>query len=207
MTHWEPLAEELRAWAGEGRSPRLWLRDDDVTRPSPALDRYLALLDRHAIPAVLAAIPAAVTPALAERLAGERRITIAQHGFSHRNHAPPDEKKCELAITGRRCRDGGVEPGPGRLLALFGSRAMALLVPPWNRISPTIARLSVDTVAEAISVYGNGLAGVPVPVINTHVDLIDWKGGRVCRPEPLLVEALARALVASRKDSGTPAAF
>jgi peptidoglycan/xylan/chitin deacetylase (PgdA/CDA1 family) len=199
------LADELRAWAEEGRSPRLWLRDDDVTEPTPALDRYLALLNRHAVPAVLAAIPAVATPALAERLAHEPRIAIAQHGFAHRNHAPAGEKKCELGD--HRPSETVLDElrrGRARLKALFGPRAIDLLVPPWNRISPTIAKRCVGTIAAAISVYGQGLAGVTVPVINTHVDLIDWRGGRVCRPLPELAEGLTAALAASRRGAGAP---
>ena len=43
MTGWADLDAELDRWKAAGRAATLWWRDDDATRPTPALDRLLAL--------------------------------------------------------------------------------------------------------------------------------------------------------------------
>jgi len=55
---WKPLLTELDRWKKAGITSRLWLRDDDATEPSPALDRFAELTGEFRIPAVLAIIPA-----------------------------------------------------------------------------------------------------------------------------------------------------
>ena len=100
MTRWPALRDELDTWAEAGRTATLWWRDDDAVEPTPALDRLLALAARHEIPLALAVIPARASTALARRIAGSGpRIAPLQHGYAHRNHAPPSEKKAELPRT------------------------------------------------------------------------------------------------------------
>src|SRR5215470_17845292 len=93
---WQPLHAELACWAETGRIADFWLRDDDAVEPTAALDRLLALAARHAIPVVLAVIPASAQRTLAKRLQAEDKVAIAVHGWAHRNHAPENEKKQEL---------------------------------------------------------------------------------------------------------------
>ena len=93
---WRPLSAELDRWKRAGRVAELWLRDDDAVQPTAALDRLLDLTARHAIPALLAVIPAHAGEPLAARLAPEPGIAVAVHGWAHENHAPDGEKKQEL---------------------------------------------------------------------------------------------------------------
>jgi len=55
-----------------------------------------------------------------------------------------------------------------------------VLVPPWNRIDPALRERLADCGIGGLSTYGprpaRELDGVVV--VNTHVDIIDWHGGR-----------------------------
>src|SRR5216684_8019215 len=63
---WLDLERELDAWRAAGRSATLWWRDDDAVRPTPALDRLLAIA--AGVPLALAVIPGPTGAPLAERL-------------------------------------------------------------------------------------------------------------------------------------------
>ena len=134
---WDRLERELDAWAAERRQATLWWRDDDAVAATPSLDRLLRLSERHGIPVALAVIPALAEQGLADALAQVGPVTVLQHGFAHRNHAPPGMRALEcggapplgqVAAELRRGRD--------RLALLFGARFLPVLVPPWNRIDP-----------------------------------------------------------------------
>ncbi|NNG02535.1 MAG: hypothetical protein HKM95_00340 [Inquilinus sp.] len=176
---WAALTGELDAWAAAGRRATFWWRDDDAVEPGPALDRLLALSAKHAAPLALAVIPAGSGAALSERLCGEPpQVSVLQHGWAHRSHAPATEKKQEL---------GGHRPvaavldeldtGRGRLETLFGSRFRPVLVPPWNRIAPAIALRIGEAGLAGLSTFGPRSAGADA-TLNTHVDIVDWRGSR-----------------------------
>jgi hypothetical protein len=80
---------------------------------------------------------------------------------------------------------------------LFGDNALAVLVPPWNRIDGSLVAKLPDIGFAALSVFGRMMHG-EIPTVNAHVDLIDWHGGRGCLDHGLLVAWLARELAASR---------
>lgn len=203
MTGWDALARELDGWLAAGRAAALWWRDDDAARPSPALDRLLALAGDRALPIALAVVPAAAEPGLAERLAGQRGLAVLQHGYAHRNHAPAGEKKAELGPhRPLACCLAELAEGRRRLESLFGASGdglLPVLVPPWNRIDPAlVARLGSLGFA-GLSTYGPEPEPPPegLAIVNAHVDPIDWRGGRGFLGEAptlaLLVAALGRA--------------
>ncbi len=204
MTDWSPFHRELEAWARAGLQARLWLRDDDVTDATPALDRFLALGARHAIPIVFAAVPLGVKERLAVALCDCPHVTVAQHGYAHVNHAPAGAKKCEL---------GDDRPliavlselawGRDRLNAVFGHQAIPLLVPPWNRISDAVAHAAVPSVGTAISSYRGALVESGLPVVNTHVDIMNWQTRTGHEPQVLVAE-LCDALRQQRTGKGGP---
>ena len=135
----ERLLDTLDSFMSRGVAADLWLRDDDATEPSPALDRLLALSDRYAVPMTLAVIPEPTGDALARRLDNADKIDVAVHGWAHRNHARPEEKKRELGL--HRPKDtvlGELRAGFEKLQTLYPSRFVPVLVPPWNRIDPEI---------------------------------------------------------------------
>lgn len=200
---WQPLQAELELWQQAGRVAELWLRDDDAVEPTAALDRLLALTGSHAVPMTLAVIPALAQTALAERVGSELGLTVAVHGWAHANHAPDDEKKQEL----------GRHRAPAEVLAeladamaiieaLFGQRALPVLVPPWNRIDAALLPSLAGIGFAALSVFGRAKPA-PIRVVNTHVDLIDWHAGRKCKDHGALAGELAAELRWRRETGST----
>jgi peptidoglycan/xylan/chitin deacetylase (PgdA/CDA1 family) len=199
---WQPLYAELDRWKQAGRVADLWLRDDDAVQPTAALDRLLDLAGRHAIPALLAVIPAHAGEPLAARLALEPGIAVAVHGWAHENHAPDGEKKQELGphraaaiVLGELSR---AKAGIDRL---FAAQAAPVLVPPWNRIDGALLPSLRDIGFAALSVFGTAKPGA-LPIINTHVDIIDWHGGRGGKDHGGLVQELAGEL-RRRREAGS----
>jgi peptidoglycan/xylan/chitin deacetylase (PgdA/CDA1 family) len=188
---WQALHAELACWAEANRIADFWMRDDDAVEPTAALDRLFALCASHAIPVTLAVIAAAAQKSLAERLQAAEQATVAVHGWAHDNHAPANEKKQELGPhRPEQLVLAELAEAKARIDRLFGDRALPLLVPPWNRIHkallPALGRLGFA----AVSVYGRAKPA-PIHTVNTHVDPIDWHGGRGCRDIDALIGELA----------------
>jgi len=194
---WAPLRDELARWAKADRRPTFWLRDDDAVEPTLPLDRLLALIDRFHVPLVLASIPAHATQALADRLAGDQLVSVAVHGWSHENHAPPAKKKHELGLHRPESKVlADLRNGSDRIRQLFGAQAIPLLVPPWNRIDAALLPALPALGFRALSVYGPPQPA-PLPMINSTVDIMDWHGTRGCLPTPVLVTMIVTQLRAA----------
>ncbi|AGS24668.1 polysaccharide deacetylase family protein [Rhizobium etli] len=194
-TSWEPLYRELDRWQAAGRTARFWLRDDDAVEPTPDLDTLLELTGESAVPLTLAVIPALTGEALAARLARDAGITVAVHGWSHTNHAGPERKKQELGAE--RPADvvlAELREGLRLLERLHPDRFQPILVPPWNRIDAALISALPGLGFAALSVYGRARPGGPLPLLNTHVDIIDWQGTRGGRSEAELVAELVAEL-------------
>jgi peptidoglycan/xylan/chitin deacetylase (PgdA/CDA1 family) len=174
---WAALERELDAWAEAGRKATLWWRDDDATLPCAAFDRLLEV--RSGLPLAIAVIPARTNGRLADRLAREAGVSVIQHGFSHRNHAPPGAKKCEFpGSRPTRTSIARLAHGRRRLARLFGGRFAPVLAPPWNRIDPAVARAIGAAGLYAVSGFGTGVPFIAGRQINAHLDPIDWRGTR-----------------------------
>ncbi|HSX75868.1 MAG TPA: polysaccharide deacetylase family protein [Shinella sp.] len=194
-----PLVEEIARRAATGRPLRLWLRDDDAVEPTAALDTLLALTERHAVPVLLAVIPAFTGAALAARLADAPLACVAVHGWAHENHAGAGEKNQELGAH-RPVDTVLAELGRGfeHLSALHAGRFVPMLVPPWNRIAPAVVDGLPALGFKALSVFGPEKPA-PLAVVNTHVDIIDWRGTRGARPAEAVIADLVR--VSKAQDS------
>ncbi len=187
MTGWEALDEELSHWRAEGRTATFWWRDDDAARDTPELRRLLELAAELEIPLALAVIPARADRTLAAALNGISGIDILQHGYSHANHAGDGDRKSELGSA----RPAAVvscelDRGRRRLDELFGDRWLRVLVPPWNRIAENVAASLPGLGYGGLSGFGARATRNQVPElvrINTHVDIIDWRGSRGFRGE------------------------
>ncbi len=192
---WAALAREVDAWRAAGREAALWWRDDDAAAPSPALSRLLAL--RPGCPLGLAVIPAGAREALAAGLSGP--VDVLVHGFAHANHALAGERKSEYPAG--RVAPGELRAGRERLEAIFGGRALPVFVPPWNRMGADAAAALPAAGYEAVSGYRGRPEG-PLPRLDTHVDLIDWRGGRRFAGDEAVLGALVDALAARRRARG-----
>lgn len=180
MADWGALEGELDAWSEAGLTATLWWRDDDAVAATPALDRLIATA--AGLPLGLAVIPAGAQDGLARLVDGLPTVAVLQHGFSHANNASAQKKKCEFP-AGRDLALGlnELRRGRERLAALFGGRARPLLVPPWNRIDPALAARLPGIGIAALSTYGrrrDSTGARNLLMVNTHVDIIDWHGGR-----------------------------
>ncbi|WP_374634894.1 polysaccharide deacetylase family protein [Paracoccus sp. (in: a-proteobacteria)] len=184
-----------------GRSLRFWLRDDDATRPGPALAHLLTLCAGRDAPATLAVIPAYVQADLAPALPAGTRVAL--HGWAHENHAPPGEKKQELGAH----RPAGqvlaqLAQGHRHLRALFPGHLIDLLVPPWNRIAPDVIAGLPGIGIRALSAFGKVTAAT-LPVLNPDIDPVDWHGTRSLRDPDRLWHELTQAALRDI-DTGRP---
>ncbi|MBA8821921.1 polysaccharide deacetylase [Ochrobactrum sp. P6BS-III] len=191
---WQPLKSELDRWHKAGKVADFWLRDDDAVFPTPALARLLELSARHAVPVALAVIPEHTGQSLAEYLDDWPLATVVVHGWSHTNFAGEHEKKQELGEH----RPIGVvaaelKSGLERLEALHAGRFAPVLVPPWNRIAPSLVGALAGLGFHSLSVFGPEKLG-PLPMINTHVDLMDWHGTRGARDHVALIDDVVHRL-------------
>jgi hypothetical protein len=208
MSTWADLSDEAARWADAGRRAELWWRDDDAADVGPALERLLAIHRDTGAPLALAVVPATATQALADRLVGEPGVDLLQHGYAHVNHAAAgDNKKIELGSERPAMLVLG-ELGTGwmALERLFGARPLPVLVPPWNRIAPALVPTLPEIGFAGLSTFGERPRTHPVGgllQVNTHVDLIDWKGGRGFVGEAVALKALVSALARARI-SGEP---
>jgi len=200
VTGHRELAGELDRWSTAGLTVRAWWRDDDLSAPGPELDRLLEHVRALAVVPLLAVIPAGAGTVLAERLDGEP-VAIAVHGWSHANHErtgrkaefgpsrPLDQARSDLARARARIRD------------LFGPRAASVLVPPWNRIRPEFVAQLPGLGFDLLSTHGSrpspgAVAGLVQ--INTHLDVIAWRGDRRFIGADAMARELAGRLAARR---------
>jgi hypothetical protein len=178
MSTWDDFARECDAWGEAGRIATWWWRDDDAVEPTPALDDLLRVARG---PIGLAVIPAKLKPGLAPRLRQDPAVAVLQHGYAHRNEAPPGGRKSEFPDErDRGAIEQALTAGFHKLSDAFGDQFLPVLTPPWNRISDqAVAMLqSIGFIGltrylprKAASVHG-------VNQVNTHVDVIDWRGSR-----------------------------
>lgn len=198
---WQALALELDRWSASGRQIGLWLRDDDAVAPSPALDRLSELAERFAAPVLLAVIPLLAEPELATALRGMPLLRPCQHGAIHRNHTPAGGKKSEFGAEREADHvDADIAQGRRRLHDLLGGDVLPIFVPPWNHIAPShAARLGTLGFSglSCFRAYRLGPDGGP-RLLNTHIDVMDWHGGRIGHPAADILDELLTLLTDRR---------
>ena len=180
MATWATLTAELDAWSACGERATLWWRDDDAIAPSPSLDQLITLTSDAGVPLGLAIIPKMASIDLDHRVIAADSVWPMVHGYAHVNHAPTGEKKQELGDH----RDpslikSDLTEGLRRIEKFV--RHVAVLVPPWNRISDVVASCLANVGFVGLSTYGprcDAPIKGQITIQNTHVDLIDWKGTR-----------------------------
>jgi peptidoglycan/xylan/chitin deacetylase (PgdA/CDA1 family) len=211
MACWEDLQRELDRWLDTGRVARFWWRDDDAHAALPSLVRLLDLADEFQVPVCLAAIPDQAVNSLAREISARQGHVVVQHGVSHRNHAPPGLPAVECG--GDRPRHhvlAELQRGRRRLETLFGQRFHPILVPPWNRIALDLLADLPACGYKGLSAFGMRSArhGVPgLAVVNTHFDVLKWRGGvRFAGRERILAEILLNlgARRSARADASEP---
>ncbi len=196
------LLAALQQRLSDGKLVRFWLRDDDAVEPGIALDRLLELGQTYSVPLILAVIPLSTGDALQQRLASAQQVAVAVHGWSHQNHAPAGEKKQELG-SHRALPQliAELTRGFNHLSGLYKTQFLPMLVPPWNRISDTLVPELGAIGFRALSTFGDQ-AHDSIAMINTQIDIIDWKGNRGGRTTHDLVTDIVVQLQASQEPIG-----
>lgn len=182
---WQDLQDELALWQQANQPLSFWWRDDDAETDSPALSALLSLSEEFNIPLALATIPLGADESLSTAITtvnhrqGTKLITILQHGYSHRNHAPHPQKKQELGMH----RDintiiDELVIGKTKLSHLFSDCFVSVQVPPWNRIDDEIIeRIASSNLFDVISRHGMvNNKKMPINEVNIHIDILNFKG-------------------------------
>ena len=202
----QELDIELQNWLAAGEEPQLWWRDDDAISVTPQLKHLTRLANSANIEILLAVIPAYANEDLAAYVEQCLNLKPCIHGWSHTNHAPTSEKKCELGAH----RDlnavlADIVRGYQRLDELFGKVLLPVLVPPWNRMRDDLADRLCEVGIDAFSTYAHQRS-VPEIQVNTHVDVMDWKapGGATGKSPDTVQFELASALSVSRANGFYP---
>lgn len=203
MATWSDLERELGLWQAAGETPTFWWRDDDAEAPTAALDRLLALAERHRVPLHLAVVPAEVSACLAGQLAASTDVFVLQHGFAHTNHEPPGARASEIGrhrATALQLQD--LRAGWRRLTEAGFPNLLPALAPPWNRIAEETLPHLPGLGYRLLSRFDARAPQSAVPglhQVNIHCDPIRWKGGPRFRGEEATLEILVRHLAERRQ--------
>lgn len=195
---WDRVRAELDVWAAQRRIAQFWWRDDDAQDTSDQLKAMLAVARVFDVTIGLSAIPSGLSRRLVTALARAEEAQMLVHGFAHTNHADAGRAKREMG--GKRPLDeivSDMKAGLALARDAFGARVLPVLVPPWNRIAPGALTHLPKLGYRGISTWKPRLKPYPVPgllQVNTHLDLVDWRRGRVIKDERLIAGLLLRKL-------------
>ena len=178
MPHWlDPVRVALDALAAPAT---VFIRDDDAGWGNDRLYRLLEVTEFYSVPIDLAAIPAAMDPALAGQLRhlvahSNGRIAVHQHGLAHLNHETAGRKSefgdCRVAAAQRH----DLQAGRHMLEDHLGYTPPSLFTPPWNRCTAVTAEILVELRYRTLSRD----AGAKLLAIDRLYELpvhLDWTG-------------------------------
>lgn len=210
MANWSSLDRELDAWGKAGNPATLWWRDDDAVAPTAAVRQLLDVTVRateRPVSLALAVVPALADDGIGELLRTSSHVVALQHGYAHANRACPGAKKSEYP-AGWDVAAAIVELRTGlqRMRQLFAEQVQPVLVPPWNRINAALVDRLAETGLLGLSTYGPRMPLRDNPgttVINTHVDIMNWRSRRFLGTEACLDLAIGH-LSARRKGEADP---
>ena len=204
---WGELDAELERWRAAGRGADFWWRDDDAAKPSPPLTRLLKLSSTSGVPLGLAVVPLEAAPEIFSGL----KARVLMHGTDHRDRAAPGEKKTEFAAAESDADAvARLRIARERLAVLAAKRFVPVLAPPWNRFKRPLAARLPEAGLHGLSGYGprdKAEAAPGVCQVNTHVDIIDWRGTRGFVGEDTALRMAVKHLASRRKgevDAGEP---
>lgn len=190
--------QDLKDFLDDLSEPRIfWWRDDDTGNQAPKLLRLLELQQQTQVPLVVSVVPQWLNLDCARLLRAAQDIFVAQHGFEHRDHSAPHEKSIELG--------GCVEPewiisrleqGRQCLIGREFSNLLALMVPPWNRLSEQVMAALPALGFQSVSTFARDQRGLHHGLnhINCHVDPILWREGKRPMSEDELTKATIKHL-------------
>ncbi len=191
---WQKLDAELDQWLKNDQTATMWWRDDDAARLTPAVKQLVEIAENAEIPLHLAVVPAALEAELTDYLNSQDHTRVLQHGYAHKNYAQKGEGKWELGL--HRPVDmllAELQDGLKILKQAFGSKFLAVQVPPWTRIDTNIVNLLPELGFVGLSMENprdNIYACSGLRIVNTHCDPIKWKNGPYFKGDDRAVEYL-----------------
>ena len=165
-----------------------FVRDDDAGWGDERLHRLLDITQSFNVPIDIAAIPDAVSAALARDLRhavgqADAIVSVHQHGFAHVNHEP-NGRKAEFGPSRSAAHQrGDIAAGREKLQDAFGVALAPIFTPPWNRCTATTVDALVELGFEMLSRD----AGAPVLSARGLEELpvhLDWTGHHGTRQGP-----------------------
>lgn len=168
----------MALWQDAGKELAFWWRDDDAIEPTQALDRLIEISAQNAVPCALAVVPRFATESLFEQLNRSPTIYPVQHGYQHQNHEPEGEKASEFgAHQDRPIAEKELKEGWQRLQRF--DRLAPVFVPPWNKMTDNLNGCLAGLGIKGVSQHTprkSELAKGGLRQVNTHVDIINWRG-------------------------------
>ncbi len=214
MDPWQRLSTELDAWANNGKVADFWWRDDDVVQPGAKLDQLFSITETTGL--LLAVIPAHAKQSLAPVVQGAPHVMVAQHGYTHTNHAKRGQGlgAWELGLDrGTQAVLQDLDHGRQILESLFTDSFIPVVVPPWNNLHPALLEPVVEMGFTGVSGFGprqpeQCTAGCST--VNCHGDPIRWKKEVVFKGDAKTINNLVTHLEARRTgaaDAEEPTGF
>ena len=200
MSAWDDLNTELDMWSDLGATATMWWRDDAAVAHTPALHQLYTLSSNHRVPLTLAVIPNAAEAGLCTGPDTPEHLCIVQHGYAHQNHEPDGVKKSEFG-SGRDKTVINDELAAGQATLSAFPGFFPAFVPPWNRVSPDFHQNFVDSSIVGLSTFGARQQRETVPgliQVNTHADIVDWRGSRGFAGENHVCGQICNHLIARR---------
>jgi hypothetical protein len=176
---WNEFASEISRWRDAGTSIEFWWRDDDATQPTSALERLLHLAIGSKYRLRWRSFRHRPTRRCLPLLPAE--ADVLQHGADHSNRAASGEKKSEYpaseAMDVALARLADADSAWASSRGALTRRARSPVEPNCRAASaaPCVLRVSGT---EPLRCTQQSAGGPGVTQINTHVDIIDWKGSR-----------------------------
>ncbi|MEH6648395.1 MAG: polysaccharide deacetylase family protein [Motiliproteus sp.] len=190
---WQQLAGELQRWRDLDRTATLWWRDDDARQATPELEQLCTLSRDFSIPLSLAVIPDGADASLLPLFDNTPQLRALLHGYRHISHAETGKRNCELGDDRPLAEMlAELESGQQQLTQLLGHRFVAVLVPPWNRLSSALVEQLSQIGCLGLSTLGPRAAAVHkgLRVNNVHIDLVNWKQGRCFAGDKTVLQQL-----------------
>ena len=134
-------------------------------------------------PLALAVIPRPADESLARAVEDTSTVTVTQHGWAHRNHAPLQADVGAWELDPFRPGElvlADMARGKGRLEQLFGRRYHPVMVAPWNRVHPGLFAGLQRLGFVGVSAMGECHIHKPVKDfwrIDCRFDALRWKQG------------------------------
>ncbi|MBX2868196.1 MAG: polysaccharide deacetylase family protein [Acidiferrobacterales bacterium] len=202
MSAFKPLYEELDEWNFDGDEVMLWWRDDDAVADTASLQQLFSLSTKYDLPLALAIIPGELEDSLVRVVKNYPLVQVLQHGVRHENNAPDGEKKQELSANAELdVLQADIAKGLALLSKKFDQQFLPVMVPPWNRIDDKVIALLTQLEFLGLSCFTarkQPEVAENIWLVNTHVDIINWKSGKVFAGVEECVSQLVSHLKAKR---------